>query len=87
MKTKDRVIFYMEKFDHNSDETVMAYFPDIVSSEHGRMKYKTAYSHIGQHSGCAPSYVRRLKRATPDQYKDLAAELTQIGYNLKILNR
>ena len=47
---------------------------------------KTCYAHIGQHSACNLDYVAiETVEATPEEYKDLADELTNsIGYNLDI---
>lgn len=74
---KTEVVFYMEV---NADDTTwvtpLAYFP----------KEGTCYAHIGQHSECSPEYVANLKRATPEQYADLKAELESIGYNLEIID-
>lgn len=43
------------------------------------------YSHVGQHSPCAPEYYKKLQRATPAEYADLKRELEELGYNLEIL--
>ena len=78
MKTdtqKAVVQFYVEP-----DGTILAYFPRTL---HNAMSM-TCYAHIGQHSQAAPEYVRKLKKATPEQYADLKAELESIGYNLTV---
>ena len=74
-----RVIF--RKF---KDGDILALFPYL--SEGGAAV--ESYMHVGQHSsadynGC----IRRTKPATPEEYKDLAAELESIGYNLLIRKR
>lgn len=76
-----KVTFY---YDHN-DGQILAYFPGLVADQKGN---KTCYAHIGQHSACSPAYVRTLKLATTEQYKDLLSELVlAIGYDdLQIMN-
>lgn len=72
-----------EKDPKNPD--VFAYFPEENHDIAG--KYKTAYSHIGQHSACHPEYARESRPATPEEYADLKAELeNQVGYNLEVIN-
>jgi hypothetical protein len=73
------VIFYIGK-----DNEPLAYFPNEIADTEGN---KVCYSHIGQHSACSQAYVKTLKKATPDEYKDLKSELIRQGYtNLNILN-
>ena len=67
---KTNVVFYID-----TDGQPLAYFPDIDGDNKGN---KTCYSHVGQHSGCHPDYVKNLKLATPDEYKDLEKELIEI---------
>ena len=76
---KTRVIF--RKF---KDGEILALFPELSEGGAGI----ESYMHLGQHSsadyrGC----IRRTKPATPEEYKDLAAELECIGYNLLIRKR
>lgn len=77
MKTK--VIFYKEP-----ETGILAVFPDerfgIGSA------FQNCYSHIGQHSGCHPSYVKELEEAEIRDYQDLLRELVSIGYDLIIMN-
>ena len=76
-----KVLFLVnEKDPENSD--LFAYFPEETS--HGN--YKTAYSHIGQHSSVSPEYAKESRPATPEEYAPLKAELESIGYNLDVLN-
>lgn len=47
-----------------------------------------SYEHVGQHGGA--SYIGVMSQttpATPDEYKDLAEELTGLGYDLEIMKR
>jgi hypothetical protein len=76
------VLFLVEK--DGEDEDVFAYFPNEISDEAG--KFRTAYSHVGQHSGCDPKYAEECREAMPIHYKSLQEELTQLGYNLNVLN-
>lgn len=76
------VLFLVEK--DGEDEDVFAYFPNEKSDEAG--KFRTAYSHVGQHSGCDPKYAEECREAMPIHYKPLQQELTQLGYNLNVLN-
>lgn len=69
-----------EKDPGNPD--LFAYFPEEIS--HGN--YKTAYSHVGQHSSASPEYAKESRPATPEEYAPLKAELESIGYNLEVLN-
>lgn len=70
---KTNVVFYID-----TDGQPLAYFPDIDGDNKGN---KTCYSHVGQHSACHPDYVKNLKLATPDEYKDLEKELIGQGYD------
>ena len=67
---------------------VVALFPEIPGDNRG-FPYCTAYAHIGQH--CGADYrlvIRRTKPAPRKAYRDLLAELRQIGYrNLTIRQR
>lgn len=74
---KQKVIFYLDREDPTQ---VFAYFPNMVHNG----KLKTSYAHIGQHSTCHPDYVRKCKKARPDQYELLKIELEGIGYVLEI---
>lgn len=42
----------------------------------------TCYSHVGQHSGYSPEYIKECRRATLKEYRDLKKELKSIGYKL-----
>jgi hypothetical protein len=47
-----------------------------------------SYMHVGQHSGANYSHViSKTRPATKKEYKDLAQELTKIGYNLVVRKR
>jgi hypothetical protein len=72
-----------EKDPENPD--VFAYFPEENHDPQGR--FKTSYSHLGQHSAVHPQYAAESREALPYEYKDLKAELESIGYNLQVLNQ
>jgi hypothetical protein len=62
----------------------IALFPDEKVDADGYTC--SSYEHVGQHGGA--DYVgvmRRTRPATPAEYDDLAEELSQLGYNLKIV--
>lgn len=76
MRTKEnktRVIFRVF-----SDGEIIALFPHIDEGNGNIL----SYMHIGQHGGASPLIVNDTKPATPEQYKELFAELQGIGYNL-----
>lgn len=78
--SKTEVCFLVNETQEEAD--MFAYFPMM---EH-RNPFKTAYSHIGQHSACHPDYAKESRPATPEEYQDLFTELESIGYNLHIIN-
>ena len=76
MRTKEnktRVIFRV-----SSNGEVIALFPHIDEGNGNIL----SYMHIGQHGGASPLIVNDTTPATPEQYKELFAELQGIGYNL-----
>jgi hypothetical protein len=65
---------------------LFALFPEVPGDNAGN--FCMSYQHVGQHSaadfyGC----VRTTRPATPEEYKDLEAELVSIGYDLKVIKR
>ena len=46
-----------------------------------------SYSHVGQHSACHIDYARESVPCTKEEYKNLHAELTGLGYNLNVLDK
>jgi hypothetical protein len=46
-----------------------------------------SYMHVGQHGSASRALVNYTDHAWPSAYADLVAELTSLGYNLKILRR
>jgi len=76
-----RVQFLVNEKDPENPD-LFAYFPDEV--HHG--EFRTAYSHIGQHSSAHPAYAKESRPATPEEYAPLKAELESLGYNLEVLN-
>jgi hypothetical protein len=75
MKTKVKFLYN----EYNDD--LFAYFPFEESS----IGYKTAYSHIGQHSACHYKYAEECREATMLEYLDLFNELQSIGYRLELI--
>lgn len=76
---KTKVKFYKEF------ESVLAVFPELNEGNGYRTDLKLCYSHNGQHSTAAIEYTKKLKKAKPSEYKELANELTKIGYYLEIV--
>jgi len=76
---KTRVRFYRER------EGILAVFPDMVDYKATGV-VNACYAHLGGHAQSHRSYHYRLPKATPDEYKALAAELRSIGYDLVICN-
>jgi hypothetical protein len=80
-KMKTKVIFLKEPF-----RAILAYFPESSESNGQRNDLKLCYSHVGQHSVCAPEYVNKCKEANYNEYSDLLKELIGQGYKLQVLN-
>lgn len=63
---------------------ILALFP----YEHEGRGTVSSYQHIGQHSSADYYHcIHATKPATPEEYAPLLAELTGIGYNLKVAKR
>ena len=74
-KMKTKVIF--RKFD---DGDVIALFPELC----GTYKYWSdclSYMHVGQHGAASVDIVYDTTLATPQEYQDLYAELSNPPYN------
>jgi hypothetical protein len=56
---------------------------DVRQDSHGNWN-RDCYVHDGQHVACYDGMQRR-KRATPEEYADLAEEMTSLGYDLTIM--
>lgn len=68
------------------DGEVIALFPQIAANVGGWLCQ--SYMHIGQHGGADPLIVcNQTRLAEPKEYKELFAELEQIGYNPVIRKR
>lgn len=68
-----------------TDGDVIALFPKLFESQdvHGN-QFILSYMHIGQHGGASDDLIDDLSPATADEYSDLKAELTSIGYELEV---
>jgi len=63
---------------------ILALFPNIDDNR----GMCSSYEHVGQHGGADySSCISATKPAAPVEYADLLAELTSIGYDLKIRQR
>ena len=65
---------------------VIALFPKLSEGQdiHGR-QFILSYMNIGQHSGALDDLISDLSPATADEYSNLKAELTSIGYDLEVV--
>lgn len=82
-KTKVRFLIedqYQTK-DRRTVVEVLAVFPDTYE----KSGFLMCYARLGQHSYAHTDYLKGLKPATKEQYKELKNELETIGYNLEIL--
>ena len=84
---KTKVLFLHEKHSTPEQPEVYAYFPDADTRRNGSTVC-TIYSHIGQHSEAALSYVKKSRLVLdPKEFEALAEELTNLcGYNLIVEN-
>jgi len=68
-----------------TDGDVIALFPDLpTGQETDGNQFIMSYMHIGQHGDAHSSFIADLTPATADEYSDLKAELTSIGYELEV---
>lgn len=75
------------RIGRRKDGEVTAVFPCEPAAIDGRTM--TCYAHVGQHGGCSHQFVRSSRRAKPEEYADLKAELESApyGYRLKVYKR
>ena len=77
-KHKTEVIFRIDNY------SVYALLPYEISSGYDVVTYQ----HVGQHSGADyKNCILQSKPATLEQYKDLFNEMTNLGYNLKVVTK
>ena len=75
---KTKVIFRKDK----EDGDIIAVFPEDKQGNN----MIGCYAHMGQHSTMSLDYYKETVPATPEEYKDLKAELENIvGYNLEVV--
>jgi len=79
---KTKVIFRRFK----NDGSVIAIFPEMPGTNNWAFDCGS-YEHIGQHGACSVHIAEIATLATPEEYKDLRAELESIGYDLEVINR
>ena len=93
MKTK--VVFKkISWFDElDSIVEINAIFPEEIESKVNGETLYMGYAHIGQHTAIHEDFlnknkvgVYKVENSSYNDYKDLALELEQIGYELEILN-
>ena len=67
------------------DGDVIALFPKLFTGQdNDNNQFILSYMHIGQHGGASDDLIDDLSPATADEYSDLKAELTSIGYELEV---
>lgn len=81
---KTKVIF--RKFPKSEGGEVIALFPAIAGKA-GDPYTCSSYIHIGQHASASVDLVRSTRLAKMEEYKDLARELINLGYTLRIVSR
>ena len=79
-----KVMFLVNEKDSENPD-VFAYFPEENHDREG--KFKTGYSHVGQHSSVHPEYAAESRPASPEEYQALQAELEGLGYNLEVIEK
>jgi hypothetical protein len=86
LKPLTPVIF--RKFLKREGGDIIALFPNAYDYIKPGRDTVLSYMHVGQHADASYySMIHISKPAKPDEYKDLAEELTRIGYNLKVIQR
>ena len=63
---------------------ITALFPYEIEDRNGSVM---SYAHVGQHSGAVLGIIYSSKPAKENEYFDLFIELTNIGYNLKVIQK
>jgi hypothetical protein len=68
-----------------TDGDVIALFPKLLTGQDNQgNQFIMSYMHIGQHGGASDDLIDDLSPATADEYSNLKAELTSIGYELEV---
>jgi len=79
----EKTIAIFRKF-RSGDKAVIALFPEEPGSSDPTTM--SSYMHVGQH-GTAGPLASATRAASEPEYRELAAELTRIGYRLDIRRR
>ena len=82
-QAKTKVIFRIWR---DKTASCIALFP-AEAAEVGNPYVCLSYEHIGQHGAASPGIVARTRPAKPQEYRDLAQELTKRGYRLQVVKR
>ena len=93
MKTK---VVFKKIYWFNAENPIVevnAIFPEEIENKVNGETLYMGYAHIGQHTAIHEDFlnknevgVHKVENASQNDYKDLALELEQIGYELDILN-
>ena len=64
-------------FRKTKEGEIIAFLPEVLSYQGNIM----SYSHIGQHGEASLQYYYETEKASPNEYAELFAELTEIYSN------
>lgn len=83
---KTDVIFRMFPKKEKTPEACVALFPGNTGTNDA---YGTcdSYLHVGQHGEASVAIARWTRLAAPEEYAPLFRELTNIGYDLRIVKK
>lgn len=74
MTKKPEIIPVVFRKDRGKNPEITAVFPTLTE----RPGMMTCYAHVGQHGTCSLQWYWSTRRATPEEYADLLAELRDI---------
>ncbi len=80
---KQKTIVVFRKWPAAQGGDVIALFPELPGTYNANRDC-LSYQHVGQHGAADLGIVDSTRLATPAEYRALARELRQIGYNLDI---
>lgn len=85
-KIEEPTVMIFRRFTKKEGGAVIALMPYVISDYEGNIE---SYMHEGQHGGASRWLTHSTLPASEDEQdvKDLIAELTKIGYNVKVGKR
>ena len=69
------------------DEEKARWVKDVKYNPCHRCDVVICYAHSGQHFEAEYAWTKRLRPASPEEFRPLLNELTSIGYDVTVLNR